>query len=381
MPKTLIQQAACIADLKNLAEKRIPRFAYEYLSGGCNSNHVVNKNRQALNDLTLFPKYLKTCNSIDLSTGILGQKFAVPIGIAPIGLSGLIWPRASEYQARAAKKSNIPFVLSSLSSISIEQAAEFSGNNFWFQLYPPTIPEICTDLLTRAWDAGCRNLVVTIDVPSPGRRPCDMRNGLSVPPKISLQSILQTMVRPQWCAQTLLNGMPQFATMKPYIPPNADLKDVAHYIRNTLKKVVDLSTLEGIRQQWQGNLIVKGVLTKEDAQLAVSAGADALIISNHGGRQLDAATSSLTALSDIRQHLNSNVTLIVDGGVESGVDIARFIASGADLVLAGRAFMYGVGALGEKGAMHTIDLLTDELTQVLEQLRCATPADLPLHLK
>ncbi len=381
MRRSLNHQAACIEDLRMLAKRRIPKFAYEYLTNGCNSNQAVSANRQALDALYLHPRYLTSCETPEISCNLMGQQYAAPFGVAPVGLSGLIWPRASEYQARAAHQANIPFILSSLASISIEQAAENAKDNLWFQLYPPTVDEICEDLLRRTWEAGCRHLVVTIDVPSPGYRPADIRNGLSVPPKISARNLWQSMCCPAWSLNTLRNGVPQFATMEPYLPSDANLADVAHYIRNTLKKVVDLPTLKAIRKMWQGKLIVKGILTADDAKRAIGAGADGLIISNHGGRQLDAAIPSLHALAKIRSSIGSDTSLMVDGGVETGVDLARYLANGANAVFAGRAFMYGMGGLGEAGATHTIEIFQRELQQVMEQLRCPAIADLPRFLK
>ncbi|MEH6577245.1 MAG: alpha-hydroxy acid oxidase [Amphritea sp.] len=381
MPDSMLHKAASIADLKLIAQKRIPSYAFEYLAGGCNSNSCVQRNREALDQLRLQPQYLKSSTSASLDTEILGQQYNAPFGVAPLGLSGLIWPRASEYHATSARESNIPFILSSLASISIEEAAKFAGDNFWFQLYPPSDPKIRTDLLRRAWDSGCRHLVVTIDVPVAGRRPKDIRNGLSVPPKISPRSIWQTMQRPAWALATAFEGMPQFATMTQYMEGLSSLKDVANYIRNTFKEVVDQKMLQLIRDEWQGQLIVKGILNAEDAERALEAGANALIVSNHGGRQLDAAQTTIEALTEVHAAVGSKTTIMVDSGVESGVDIARFIASGAKMVFAGRAFMYGVGALGKHGAQHTTDLLTAELYQVMEQLRCPTTVKLPQHLK
>ena len=381
MRRSFSEQAACIEDLKQLARCRIPKFAYEYLVNGCNSNCAVTGNRQALDSLYLHPRYLTDCPASSLQCELMGQTYAAPFGVAPVGLSGLIWPGASASLARAARQTNIPFVLSSLASISIEQAAELARENFWFQFYPPTVEEISTDLMQRAWNSGCRHLVVTIDVPSAGYRPADIRNGLSVPPKITASNVWQSLCRPAWSLATLRHGIPQFASMQPYIPADANLENVAHYIRNTLKKVVDINTLTAIRKQWKGKLTVKGILTAEDAKRAVAAGADGLIISNHGGRQLDAAIPSLQALKHIRNSIGRDTALMVDGGVESGVDIARYLACGADAVFAGRAFMYGVAGLGDAGADYTAELLRRELQQVMEQLRCPAVAELPRFLK
>jgi L-lactate dehydrogenase (cytochrome) len=380
MSAELMSKAACIADLKQRARQRIPTFAFEYLTGGCNDEHALHNNRLALDQTYLEPTYLSKSAGANLAVKLFDQYYDSPFGVAPLGLSGLIWPKASQYHASAALNANIPFVLSTLASASIEQAAQCAGKNFWFQLYPPSDIEIRTDLMRRAKESGCQHLVVTIDVPAAGRRPRDIRNGLSVPPKINIKTILQTAMCPAWALASAKQGMPQFASMMPYMKNMDNLHDIANYIRTTLKDVVDFNMLVQLRKEWSGKLVVKGILSVEDAEQALAAGADGLIVSNHGGRQLDAARSSITALREIVAAVGHRTVVMVDSGVESGPDIARFLAQGAQMVFAGRAFMYGVAAFGEDGAEHTIDLLHTELLQVMEQLRCQSPRDLQNHL-
>ncbi len=380
MTTSLNSKAACIEDMKTLTSRRIPKFAFEYLSGGCNAENTLRQNRLALDKVCLKPKYLSTSAGATLKTEVFGQEYNAPFGIAPLGLSGLIWPKASEYHATAAREANIPYILSTLSSTSIEQAAKCAGENFWFQLYPPSDLKIRDDLMRRAESNGCKHLVVTIDVPAAGRRPRDIRNGLAVPPKISVNSIIQTMLRPSWALATARQGMPEFASMMPYMKDVSNLQEVANYIRTTLKDVVDYPMLQQLRANWSGKLIVKGILSVEDAELALSAGADGLIVSNHGGRQLDAAQSSVSALKEIIAAVGDRTVVMVDSGVESGPDIARFLALGAKMVFSGRAFMYGVGAFGQPGATHAIDILESELSQVMEQLRCESPLMLSQYL-
>ncbi len=389
MSDNLYQKAANISQLKTLAKSRLPGFVYDYLSGGCNDDLAVSNNRRALDAIYLQPTYLAPikkapAEQTTTSVEILGQTYASPFGVAPLGLSGLIWPGASTFQAQAAKRANQPFILSTVASISIEQAAASAGDCFWFQLYPPTDKAMLEDILKRVDAVGCKHLVVTIDVPSLGKRPRDIRAGLSVPPKISLRSLSQIMTRPAWALATAIHGRPEFETIKPYLKSQGQnsqqkLSELSNFIRHTLKDVVDIHLLESIRAQWPHKLIVKGVLNEQDAELAKEAGADAIIVSNHGGRQLDAALPTVTQLPRIRERLGDNFPVMVDSGVESGVDLARFLAQGADMVFAGRAFMYGVGALGEVGPGHVFDLLQTELLQVLEQLRCAHPSLLKNH--
>jgi isopentenyl diphosphate isomerase/L-lactate dehydrogenase-like FMN-dependent dehydrogenase len=381
MVRKLDHKAASVADLKRLTKKRIPQFAYEYLVGGCNNDRAVSHNRDALDNVFLQPSYLSRTQKASLKTTALGVQYDAPFGIAPLGLSGLIWPKAAEYHASAAKKANIPYILSTLASTSIEDAAACAGSNLWFQLYPPKDTEIRLDLMRRAQEVGCNNLVVTIDVPVAGRRPNDIKNGLSVPPKISVNSIYQTLLRPSWALATAFNGMPEFANMQPYMNKLSNLQDVANYIRSSLKEPVSIAILEQLRQQWPGKLIVKGVLSVEDAKLAVAINADAIIVSNHGGRQLDLACSPVEMMREIVDSVGDKLEIYVDSGVESGVDIARYLALGAKMVFSGRPYMYGVGAFGPQGADHCIDIFYSELEQVMNQLGCSSPHELVNFLK
>lgn len=209
MSQSLLKKAASIAQLKSIAQSRIPSFAYDYLSGGCNDDLAVSNNRKALDRVYLQPRYLTPSGPAKLAVELLGQKYSAPFGVAPLGLSGLIWPRASEYQAGAAKAANIPFVLSTVASISIEQAAQYAQDCFWYQLYPPTDRNMLADLMRRADAVGCKNLLVTIDVPSLGKRPRDIRNGLTVPPKLNMRSLGQFISGPAWALSTAWHGAPE----------------------------------------------------------------------------------------------------------------------------------------------------------------------------
>ena len=380
MDESLLRKAASIADLKRIAKSRLPGFAFEYLIGGCNDDVAVKNNRTQLNQIYLNPNYLVHCESVDLSVEVFGHRYAAPFGVAPIGLSGIVWPKASEIQARTAHKHNIPFILSSVSTTSIEDAAAQAKENFWFQLYPPKDLSMRADILKRVSAVGCKNLVVTIDVPSLSWRPCDIKNGLGIPPKITLKSIAQSALCPAWSLATLNTGLPEFATLKPYISDQLKIKEKAQQIRHALREVVDQNVLRQIRDEWQGNLIVKGIISVEDAKMAVDVGADGIIVSNHGGRQLDAALCPAQNIKAIADEVKDQTVVMADSGVESGVDVARYLACGAQMVFAGRAFMYGVGALGQMGGDHTSFILYAELRQLLEQLHCSTVKALPHHL-
>jgi isopentenyl diphosphate isomerase/L-lactate dehydrogenase-like FMN-dependent dehydrogenase len=379
MPASLLARAASVADLKKRARRRVPRFAFDYLEGGCNQEIALARNRAALDAIVMEPRYLEDCAAPDLSVSLFGRRYDAPIGVAPVGLGGLIWPRIAEYLAEAAGRANIPFCLSTVATTSIERAAELAGECLWFQLYTPTDPVIRDDLLDRAAAVGCRVLLVTIDVPGAAWRPRDLRNGLSVPPRFDLRTLLQVAARPVWAMATLRAGIPQFDSIRPYMP-SARMAAGSVFTRATFTGGLDREALARIRDRWQGALVLKGIETVRDAELAFQLGAQGIVVSNHGGRQLDASRSPVKVLPQIRAAVGNRLTVLADSGVESGADVARMLAKGAVAVLAGRAFAYGVGALGRAGAAHSIDLLREELARFMGQLRCARPEELARHL-
>jgi isopentenyl diphosphate isomerase/L-lactate dehydrogenase-like FMN-dependent dehydrogenase len=380
MPASLLARAASVADLKKRARRRIPRFAFDYLEGGCNQEIALARNRSALDAIVMEPRYLEDCAPPDLSAALFGRRYDAPIGVAPVGLGGLLWPRVAEYLAEAAGRANIPFCLSTVATTSIERAAELAGECLWFQLYTPTDPLIRDDLLDRAAAVGCRVLLLTIDVPGAAWRPRDLRNGLAVPPRFDLRTLLQIAARPAWAMAMLRAGMPQFDSIRPYVPKGAGMTSGSVFTRATFTGGLNRETLARIRDRWQGALVLKGVETVRDAELALQLGAEGIVVSNHGGRQLDASRSPVEVLPQICAAVGDRMTVLADSGVESGADVARMLAKGAVGVLAGRAFLYGVGAFGRAGAEHTIDLLREELACFMGQLRCARPEELARYL-
>lgn len=369
-----------IDDLRERARQRIPRFAFEYLDGGCNEDVNLHKNTAELRDVELKPYYLADYAGADLRTELFGHTYDAPFGIAPVGLQGLMWPNAPEILARAAKEHNIPFVLSTVSTSSIERIGELTEGRFWFQLYHPADNALRDDILNRAEAAGCRVLVILCDVPTFGYRPRDIRNGLAMPPKMTLQNILQIMGKPHWALQTLLHGQPNFATMKKYMPKGLNIKQLGLYMNQTFSGRLNEAKIAPIRDRWKGKLLLKGVASEEDTAMAIRLGLDGIIVSNHGGRQLDAGESTIHALAPIVDHYKNRIKIMLDSGVRSGPDVARALASGAEFVFLGRSFMYGVAALGAAGGQHTIAILKTQLKQVMEQVCCDKVADLPRHL-
>lgn len=369
-----------IEDLRSAARRRVPRFAFEYLDGGCNEDVNLARNRAALRDVTLRPEYLVDYAGADLRTELFGHVYDAPFGVSPVGLQGLVWPGAPEILARAARARNLPFVLSTVSTSSIEAISEASGGRAWYQLYHPTEDRLRDDLLDRAEAAGCPVLVVLCDAPTFGFRPRDIRNGLGLPPKMSLRNVAQMFGRPEWSLRMLRAGVPGFATLAPYMPEGLDLGQLAAFMDRTFSGRLNAAKIAPIRDRWQGKLVLKGVASVSDAEKAVALGLDGVIVSNHGGRQLDAGESTIETLPAIADAVGDRITVMMDGGIRSGPDVARTLASGARFAFLGRAFMYGVAALGERGGEHTMALLEAQLRQVMEQLGCERTIDLPRFL-
>jgi L-lactate dehydrogenase (cytochrome) len=369
-----------IDDLRTRAQQRIPRFAFEYLDGGCNEDVNLHKNIAELRQVELKPYYLPQYGGSDLKTELFGQVYDAPFGIAPVGLQGLMWPNAPEILAKAAMAHNIPFVLSTVTTSGIERIGEITEGRFWFQLYHPADNALRDDILDRAEAAGCKVLVLLSDVPTFGYRPRDLRNGLAMPPKMTLKNILQIMGKPNWAIQTLLYGQPSFATMKKYMPKGLDMKQLGVYMNQTFAGRMNEEKIAPIRDRWKGKIVLKGVASEEDTARAIRLGLDGIIVSNHGGRQLDAGQSSIHALAPIVQKYAGQIKIMLDSGIRSGPDVARALASGAEFAFLGRSFMYGVAALGKTGGEHTISILKTQLKQVMEQICCERVEDFPKHL-
>jgi L-lactate dehydrogenase (cytochrome) len=369
-----------IDDLRTRAQQRIPRFAFEYLDGGCNEDVNLHKNIVELREVELKPYYLTKPSGFDLKTELFGQMYDAPFGIAPVGLQGLMWPNAPEILAKAAVAHNIPFVLSTVTTTSIERISEITEGKFWFQLYHPADNALRDDILDRAEAAGCKVLVLLSDVPTFGYRPRDIRNGLAMPPKMTLRNMLQILGKPNWAIQTLLHGQPNFATMKKYMPKGLDMKQLGVYMNQTFAGRMNEEKIAPIRDRWKGKIVLKGVASIEDTAMAIRLGLDGIIVSNHGGRQLDAGQSSIHALTPIVQKYAGQIKIMLDSGIRSGPDVARALASGAEFAFLGRSFMYGVAALGESGGDHTISILKTQLKQVMEQICCERVEDFPRFL-
>lgn len=369
-----------IEDLIKKAKKQIPRFAFEYLDGGCNEDVNLYKNTAELREVELKPTYLSKHTHSDMKTELLGHTYDAPFGIAPVGLQGLMWPNAPEILAKAAHQHNIPFILSTVTTSSIERIGELTEGKFWFQLYHPAENALRDDLLARAEAAGCEVLCILCDVPSFGFRPRDIRNGLAMPPKMTLSNMLQILGKPEWALKTLYYGQPSFANLQKYMPKGLNMGQLGAYMNQTFSGRVNEAKISEIRDKWKGKLVLKGVASEQDTEMAIKLGLDGIIVSNHGGRQLDAGQSAIKSLTPIVEKYKGQIKIMMDSGLRSGPDIARTLASGAEFTFMGRSFMYGVAALGNEGGNHTISMLKTQLQQVMEQVCCERVEEFPKFL-
>lgn len=371
-----------IADLKTKAKSRIPKFAFDYLEGGANEELNLTRNESDFDDILLKPQYLHVAGDIDMSVELFGKRYSAPFGISPIGLQGLMWPNAPEILAKAAAKHDIPYTLSTVSTSSIERIAEVSDGKAWFQLYHPTEDRLRDDILRRLKDVECPVLVVLVDVPSFGLRYREIKSGLSMPPKMNIANVVQAMLRPLWGIKTLQHGIPSFATLKPYMEKGLDLSQLGQFMNKTFTGKVNIEKVKAIRDIWKGPLVLKGIASDEDMQAAIDIGVDGVIVSNHGGRQLDAGESSIHSLIHLANNpaYKDKIKIMLDGGMRSGVDLGRAHAVGSAFNFMGRPFMYGVGALGDEGAENTINLFKAQLYQVMQQLSLETIDQFPARL-
>ncbi len=358
-----------IADLQRRARWRIPHFAWEYLDSGTGAEQARDRNIEALRQVTFVPRLLRGELHPSTETELFGTTYAAPIGIAPVGLTSLIWPGADLALASMAATKTIPYVLSTVGTEKPEVAGPVAGGMGWFQLYPPRDHQVRDDLISRAKDSGFTTLVVTADVPAASRRERQRKARVRVPPKIGPALIARAAVRPAWSIETLRSGLPRFKGLESYID-EATMAKTAGFVGANLGGTLSWDYLASVRELWDGPLVVKGLMNPDDAERAVETGADAVVVSNHGGRQLDGSVASIEALPHVVERVGSQIPVLFDSGVRSGLDVARAIALGASFVFCGRAFMYGLGALGVDGPAHAFDVLHEDLVNVMHQTGC-----------
>lgn len=366
-----------ISDLRARARRRIPHFVWEYLDSGTGDEATLQRNLAAYKDVLLQPSILHGEFTPDLTTHFLGRDYPLPVGIAPVGMSGLIWPGAEQMLARTAAREGIPYTLSTVATQTPQDVADHHGGQGWFQIYPPRDKSIRADMLKRAKDAGFHTLVLTVDVPVASRRERQTRGGLTQPPRLTGRLALQAALRPAWLKGIARMGMPRMKLMDSYAEQKTKLPSNQH-VGYLLRTSPDWSYLAALRDEWDGPLIVKGVQQAHDVAALEKAGVDALWISNHAGRQFDAGPSTIAVLPGIRAA--TKLPLIFDSGITSGTDVLRAIALGANFVMLGRAFHYGLGALGEPGAAHVLDILRQSMIADMGQLGTTHLSHIPDRL-
>ncbi len=354
-------KTTCIEDLRRLAEKRVPRMFYQYADSGSWTESTYRANEADFQHILFRQRVAVDMSVRNLATTMLGEAVSMPVALAPTGFTGMQHADGEMHAAMAAKKAGVPFTLSTMSICSIEDIARHTGVPFWFQLYVRKDREFARKLIDRAKVAGCSALVVTLDLQVLGQRHNDVRNGLSAPPRLTLRNIANMMTKPRWCLGMLGTKRHGFGNVMGHAAGVRTLRDASDWVSSQHDPSFNWDDIAWIRERWGGKLILKGILDAEDALLAVKAGADAIVVSNHGGRQLDGAPSTISMLPKIAAAVGDAVEVHLDGGIRSGQDVLRAIALGAKGTYIGRAFLYGLGAGGEAGVTRALEIIRKEL--------------------
>ncbi|HVA40933.1 MAG TPA: alpha-hydroxy acid oxidase [Candidatus Binataceae bacterium] len=365
-----VQDAVNIDDLRRLARRRLPRVAFDFIEGGVEDEHCLAANESSFARHRLVPRYMVDISRRDQSAALFGHDYASPFGIAPTGLAALFRADADLILARAAAAANIPFIMSGASTASIEAAAQVAPAQTWYQLYAARDRKISEDMIRRASDAGLGTLVLTVDVPVPSKRERNARNGFELPLKLKWSKSLEALMHPLWIAGYLRRGIPRFDNWAFYAEPGASAKAIAAFVARQLPCSVTWRDLENFRRLWPRHLVVKGIMHPDDAVRATQIGIDGIIVSNHGGRQLDQAPAPLDMLPAICAAVADKVTVMLDSGVRRGADILTALCLGARFVFVGRATLYGAAAGGLPGVRKAIDILRKEIDLVMGQIGC-----------
>ncbi len=372
-------KAANSTDYRELARRRLPHFLFEYIDGGSYAEQTLRRNVEDLAAIGLRQRVLRNVADLDLSTTLWGETLAMPLALAPVGLAGLAARRGEAQAVRAAEACGVPFTLSTVSACSLEEVAAAAQRPFWFQLYMIRDRAFMRDLLAEALRHGCRTLLFTVDLPVPGARYRDVRSGLSGAPGLAgrLRRATQALARPRWLWDVALNGRPlTLGNVAPILGKDSGLEDFFAWLKGNFDAGITWADLEWIRAQWPGQIVVKGILDVEDAREAARMGLDGLVVSNHGGRQLDGVPSTAVALPSIAQAVGNELTVLADGGVRSGLDVVRLLALGARTVLIGRPWIYALGAGGEGAVRHLLALIEAEMRVAMALTGCTRIADI-----
>jgi L-lactate dehydrogenase (cytochrome) len=367
----------CIEDLRQLSKKRVARAIFEYVDGGSYAECTLRANRTDLELLTLRQRVGIDVDKRSTRATMLGQEVAMPVALAPVGLTGLNWADGEILAARAAQRFGVPFTLSTMSICSIEDVAGAVDKPFWFQLYVMRDRGFAASLIERAKAAGCSALVLTLDLQVQGQRHRDLKNGLTVPPRLTLATALDVMTKPAWALNVLRGRRKSFGNLEGRIPDAKSLTTLSQWIAGQFDPALSWKDVEWVKRLWGGKLVLKGILDAEDAKLAAQSGVDAIVVSNHGGRQLDGALSTIRALPEVVDTVGDRLEVWFDGGIRSGQDVLKALALGARATLIGRAFAYGLGAMGEAGVTRALEIIQSELdvTMALCGLRSVREAN------
>ena len=368
-----MRPAINLHDFRAMARQKLPKIAFDFIDGGADDELGMVRNREAFNAYQLLPRYLNDVTKRDQAVTLFGRTYASPIGISPTGMAGLFRVGADSMLAAAAKKANVPFLLSSASNFSIENAAKIAPDNVWFQMYATSDNRINLDLVRRAREAGVKVLVVTVDVPVNSNRERNRRNGFTRPFRMTPSIMFDTLSRPVWLFNYLKSGgMPMMSNWQPYAREGASADEVADmYGTLTPAPMTSWNTITAIRREWEGPLVIKGILHPEDALQSIEHGLDGVIVSNHGARQLDAAPSPIAMLPAIRAAVGDRTTLLLDSGIRRGSDVVIAKCLGVQACFFGRPTLYAVAALGQEGADQVFGIMRREIDAILTQIGCA----------
>ena len=375
------RRAINVEDLRRVARRRLPNFNFEYIEGGAEDEVTLRRNRDVFQRIAWQPRALVGVGPADLGTRIFGQPANMPLVVAPTGFNGLVWKEGDIALARAAAAAGIPFTLSTAANCSITRLAAAVQGNLWYQLYAYKDQNVVDRLIDRVREAGCEVLAVTADAPVLGAREWDQRN-YRAPMKLSLASMLDVLMHPRWLTQVMLpSGAPTFENLAEFLPPGQYSALIgAKYSFSQINSRLSWHDIDRIRKRWSGKLVVKGLLCIEDARRAAEVGVDGIVLSNHGGRQLDSCVSGMEILPAVASELGDRLTVLVDGGFRRGSDVLKAVALGAHGVMVGRAVLYGLAAGGEAGASHALGILRSEMERAMMLLGCGAISDLGRHL-
>jgi len=377
---TLMKHITCIEDLRELHKRRVPKAFFDYADRGSYAEQTLRANRDDLQDIKFRQRILVDVSKRDLSTTIIGEPATLPLILAPVGLLGMQHGDGEIHACRAAQAAGIPFTQSTMSICSIEDIAGAVDKPFWFQLYVMKDRGFIKSLIERAIAAKCSALVLTVDLQVIGQRHADIKNGMTVPPEWSLSKLFDFATKPAWVAGVLRGKRRTFGNLVGHLKGTDDITALSTWISSQFDTSLNWKDVDWIRSIWPGKLILKGILDVEDAEIAVKSGAQALVVSNHGGRQLDGAPSSIEALPEIVDTVGSQIEIMFDGGIRSGQDVMRALALGAKSCMIGRAYAYGLGAAGEAGVAKAIDVIRNELSTTMGLCGVNTIAEIDDHV-